>query len=264
MSHVLQLAVLWLLPYLGPDETALRRRPEEEDWFDSLMDEYTTKAMKWATSDDPGWMLEQVRDRASDRKLRLFAVACLRQVWDLLLLDATRHAVEVAERLAEGLATGGEILQAGWAAREAYLVEDAEVAAGVALADLAACQALAPAYDAATAAVNIALWDEAAAATGVVVPSTCGRVTRADLLRDVVGNPFVRCRVDPRWIAWNGGSVRKLAQVIYDERRFEDLPILADALEEAGCDNGDILSHCRGPGPHVRGCWVVDLLLAKE
>jgi hypothetical protein len=55
-----------------------------------------------------------------------------------------------------------------------------------------------------------------------------------------------------------------MAQVIYDERKFEDLPFLADALEEAGCDNADILNHCRGPGPHVRGCWVVDLLLGKE
>jgi hypothetical protein len=58
--------------------------------------------------------------------------------------------------------------------------------------------------------------------------------------------------------------VVKLAQVIYDERRFTDLPILADALEEAGCTNSDVLDHCRGPGPHVRGCWVVDLLLDKS
>jgi hypothetical protein len=55
-----------------------------------------------------------------------------------------------------------------------------------------------------------------------------------------------------------------LAQVIYDERRFADLPILADALEEAGCTNTDILDHCRLPGEHVRGCWVVDLILRKE
>ena len=55
-----------------------------------------------------------------------------------------------------------------------------------------------------------------------------------------------------------------LAQAIYEERRFGDLPVLADALEEAGCTDADILSHCRGPGPHVRGCWVVDLLLGKQ
>jgi hypothetical protein len=56
----------------------------------------------------------------------------------------------------------------------------------------------------------------------------------------------------------------QLACAIYDDRAFEQLPILADALEEAGCDNADILAHCRGPGPHVRGCWLVDLLLGKS
>jgi hypothetical protein len=55
-----------------------------------------------------------------------------------------------------------------------------------------------------------------------------------------------------------------LAQAIYDDRAFDRLPILADALEEAGCDTADILAHCRGPGPHVRGCWVVDLILGKQ
>ena len=63
---------------------------------------------------------------------------------------------------------------------------------------------------------------------------------------------------------WNDGTVRKLAQAIYDDRRFADLPILADALEEAGCADAAILAHCRGGGEYVRGCWVVDLLLGKE
>ena len=86
----------------------------------------------------------------------------------------------------------------------------------------------------------------------------------ADLLRHVVGNPFRPVALDPSWLAWNDGVVRKMAQVIYDERRFSELPLLADALEDAGCTNLDILSHCRGSGPHVRGCWVVDLLLNKQ
>jgi hypothetical protein len=58
--------------------------------------------------------------------------------------------------------------------------------------------------------------------------------------------------------------VVRLAQGIYEDRAFDRLPVLADALEEAGCDNAEILSHCRGPGPHVRGCWAVDLSLGKE
>jgi hypothetical protein len=65
-------------------------------------------------------------------------------------------------------------------------------------------------------------------------------------------------------LTWNDGIVIKLAQAIYEERAFDRLPILADALEEAGCSDTEILAHCRGPGPHVRGCWVVDLLLGKE
>jgi hypothetical protein len=84
---------------------------------------------------------------------------------------------------------------------------------------------------------------------------------QADLLRCVVGNPFRPVPFDP---SWRTPAVLHLAQAIYDDRAFDQLPILADALEEAGCTNGEVLDHCRGPGPHVRGCWVVDLLLGKS
>jgi hypothetical protein len=70
--------------------------------------------------------------------------------------------------------------------------------------------------------------------------------------------------IEPGWTAWNGGTIQQLARTIYDDHTFERLPILADALEEAGCTDAAILGHCRGPGPHVRGCWVVDLLLGKQ
>jgi hypothetical protein len=89
-------------------------------------------------------------------------------------------------------------------------------------------------------------------------------VVQAILARDVFGNPFRSASFDSGWLTWNEGSVPKLAKTIYDDRRFDLMPILADALEEAGCDDATILDHCRGPGPHVRGCWVVDLLLGKE
>ena len=85
----------------------------------------------------------------------------------------------------------------------------------------------------------------------------------AVILRDVIGNPFRSVSVLPSWLAWNDGAIRKMAQAIYDGRAFDRLPLLADALEEAGCADADILSHCREPGEHVRGCWVVDLLLGK-
>jgi hypothetical protein len=91
------------------------------------------------------------------------------------------------------------------------------------------------------------------------------RAVQAALLRDIVGNPFVRRKVRllPAWRTWNGGAVSKLAQAIYLERALERLPILADALEEAGCTSAEILDHCRKPGVHVRGCWVLDQLLGK-
>jgi hypothetical protein len=70
--------------------------------------------------------------------------------------------------------------------------------------------------------------------------------------------------IDRSCLAWNGGAVRKMAQRIYDDRRFADLPVLADALEDADCGDAAILAHCRGPGEHVRGCWVVDLLTGRQ
>jgi hypothetical protein len=81
------------------------------------------------------------------------------------------------------------------------------------------------------------------------------------LVREIFPNPFRPVTLNP---AWQTSNVTALAQAIYDERAFERLPILADALEDAGCDNADILNHCRQPGEHVRGCWVVDLVLCKE
>jgi hypothetical protein len=83
------------------------------------------------------------------------------------------------------------------------------------------------------------------------------------ILHEIFGNPFRLIHIDPALLAWQDGTVVKLAQAIYDERRFQDMTILADALEEAGCDNADVLSHSRGPGPHVRGCWTLDLLTGK-
>ena len=86
----------------------------------------------------------------------------------------------------------------------------------------------------------------------------------AEILREVFGNPFRPACFSRSVLAWNDGTAVKLAQAIYAERSFDRLPVLADALEDAGCDNADILNHLRGPGPHVRGCWAVDLLLGKS
>jgi hypothetical protein len=84
---------------------------------------------------------------------------------------------------------------------------------------------------------------------------------QAALLRDIFGNPFRPVALDPSWLT---STVVALAEGIYQDRAFDRMPILADALQDAGCDNEAILNHCRQPGEHVRGCWVVDLVLAKE
>ncbi|MBA4192079.1 MAG: hypothetical protein C0467_29220 [Planctomycetaceae bacterium] len=80
------------------------------------------------------------------------------------------------------------------------------------------------------------------------------------LLRELFGNPFRPVTVDPSWLT---STVNALAEGIYAYRAFDRMPILADALQDAACDNDEVLAHCRGPGSHVRGCFVVDLLLGK-
>jgi hypothetical protein len=81
------------------------------------------------------------------------------------------------------------------------------------------------------------------------------------LITELFGNPFRPVPVDPNWLT---STVVALAVGIYGERAFDRMPILADALQDAGCDSAEVLDHCRQPGEHVRGCWVIDLLLGKE
>jgi hypothetical protein len=104
--------------------------------------------------------------------------------------------------------------------------------------------------------------------------NTLGRPSeeQAALLRDVVGNPFVPAEAPSQaWLAWNRRAVTRLARAAYRERLLpsgcldsERLGILADALEDAGCDRADLVEHLRSPGPHVRGCWAVDFVLGQE
>ena len=88
-----------------------------------------------------------------------------------------------------------------------------------------------------------------------------GRQRLCAIVRDVFGNPFRPVVFSPEW---RTDTVLALTRQMYAAREFGAMPILADALQDAGCDNTDILEHCRGDGPHVRGCWVVDLVLGKS
>jgi hypothetical protein len=209
---------------------------------------------EWLACGDPQPVLEFLRGKASDRKSRLFACACCRRVWHLLTDKRSRTVIEVAERFADGLSPDDELAAARSGAHAALAFVNPE---DLTAEDYAALGAEAAAFPEAPRAAGSVAW----------AAQNCGgqgeNRSQSALLRDIFGNPFRPVAADPSWLAWNGGAVRNLARAIYDERAFDRLPVLADALEEAGCDNADVLGHCRGGGEHVRGCWVVDLLLGK-
>jgi hypothetical protein len=203
-------------------------------------------------------MLDLLEGRAGSRKFRLFAVACCRRISHLLSGLLGQRAAEVAERYADGLATDAELAFARQSSsyyRTASSYRPGDPAAHAACAERADYAANGAGYEARLAAGDsVARQDE--------------RVAHCSLIRDIFGNPFRPVSFVPAWLT---PTVLKLAQAAYDNRLLPSglldntrLAVLADALEEAGCDNQDILSHLRGPGPHVRGCWAVDLLLGKK
>jgi hypothetical protein len=198
-------------------------------------------------------MLTHLRT-ASARKLRLFACACCRRIWRLLTDERSRQAVEAAEQWADGLL----------GPKELKVVQKAAAAAArkhFSGADYYATQAASEVATPRKEWVVHTAWCCRYALGGKRLEEE--RV-QCDLLRDIFGIPWRPVSVDPSWLVCQDGAVRRLAQSIYDERVFDRLPILADALEDAGCDSADLLAHCRGPGPHVRGCWVIDALLGKQ
>jgi hypothetical protein len=217
---------------------------------------------EWLNCTDPAPMLDFIRAKVSDRKLRLFAFACVRRIWHLLKDDVSRGAIEIAERFVDGQATAEEVVDAcAWIDAASAACEAAVASAAFFRTYPEAIRAARGAANAARSAVDAArdngMWGDSDN-----VPAEARAQTF--LLRDICGNPSRTISIDPILLAWNDSTVSKIAQAIYDERAFERLPILADALEDAGCGDADLLRHCREPGEHVRGCWAVDLLLGKQ
>jgi hypothetical protein len=210
----------------------------------------------WLECTRPDVMLAFLRGKATERKLRLFAVACCRWIGAGLVPDETREAVEVAERLAEGQATAEEA--AGVRAVLEESLNTGTFAAGIeAVAARAASAALDPdPVDAAQYGARIGVVGHAV--------SRPARQEKTELVREVFGNPFRPAVVEEAWLAWGGGVVARLAWAVDDEGAWDRLPVVADALEEAGCTDAELLGHLRGPGPHVRGCWAVDRILARR
>jgi len=215
---------------------------------------------EWLACTDPTPMLDFLRGKASDRKLRLFAVACSLRL--AKIDEHSRLAILVAERYSDGLASRQE-LDAAQAAVHDYCV-DCPWDVGREVAEVAAWVAWEVAEEgaepAAAAAARVPSYDpnEESGWSETMYYAECR--AQSDLLRCVIGNPFRPVTLYPAWLH---PTVPALAQAIYDDRAFDRLPMLADALEDAGCTNQEILNHCRQSREHVRGCWAVDLLLGK-
>jgi hypothetical protein len=216
---------------------------DEEEW------------LKWDR--DPADLVRCARQLTSPRKIRLFYCACVRRVWKQLGDHRSKGAVEASELFADSCIPPQRLLEAkqeghsSWyeiASRSLHSAEERAAAAAFMCAneDLVYASGV--------------LWSTATASGDELVEYS----VQADLLREICGNPFRPTTIASDILAWHGRTIPKIAQSIYEERTCTRFPILADALEDAGCDNADILSHCRSPGPHVRGCWVVDMILGKK
>jgi hypothetical protein len=225
---------------------------------------------EWLIGKDPEDILRWLYGKVSPRRSRLFCVACARQVWHLLESDASRIAVDVAEQFAECRATVTQ-LTAAWSAADlfGYSPWAASTRKNQPAALVASCTA-APGTPPLSSDAGRYTWDEekvkaANCAHGSVFyyAKEAGGDERAlvALAQDCFGNSIRGLEVEPGWLT---SDVLALAHGIYEERAFDRMPILADALQDAGCGYVNILDHCRGPGPHVRGCWVVDLVLGKQ
>jgi hypothetical protein len=237
--------------------------------------------------------------RVSERRARLLACACCRAFWRHVTGEPARRAVEVAERFADGqvnpvaleearrkataVAAALAALPTGWASAQdtiSFVLADqpdvrrAEQAATLEEAvRRAGEEAVRQAGDAArrlgTSAVK-AIRKMGERRAREAAGAELGRVLNQDrlalcnALRDILGNPFRPVTLDPAWLSADGGRAGAIARAIYDESRFAELPVLGDAIEEAGCTEALILDHCRAPARHFRGCWLVDLILAKE
>jgi hypothetical protein len=240
-------------PVILHEDARRGRTMTEEDWLQSLEPELMVTTLSYH--------LKLARTKNGRRKLLLFGCACCRRVVHLFPDESWSHLVNLAENLSEGTTSQSELDAALGDADlvpqegEADHVWQARNCLHLALGRL--CKA------AATAAlacvwINIALrWLRADEVVECAV--------QANLLRCIFGNPFQPpLAIQPTLLDWNGGAVVGLARAIDAERRFDDMPVLADALEEAGCSDEEVLGHLRGPGPHCRGCHALDTILGKR
>jgi hypothetical protein len=226
-----------------------------------------------ACAGTPGRMVRFLRRRhplkdnpAYRRKLRLFACAVCRHLRQLLKgkvaakqLTQSEQAVAVAERFADGLAGKGQLRRLRESLGGTTQGDDFRKP-GHDLRHATLGVATGGSWQAALMTLDGGYWTACAGLEPVpdYLRARCVEV------RDIFGNPFRPATLDASWRRGPGNAAVKLAQGIYEQRAFDRLPVLADALEEAGCPSGDLTAHCRAPTPHLPGCWAVDLLLGKS
>jgi hypothetical protein len=205
------------------------------------------KEAEWMTCYEPDQMLMPLRDWASDRKFRFFTCACLKQAKRLHEISPLRDVIQAIEQFTEkvngkiDLIAADRLLAAGRVAHQE--LDDLD------WPNVCYYLAIEEGWKAAQAALKLL-------AKNHLLNRKKKRRVYSDLIRCVFGNPFRFTDVDSSWIT---STVVALAQEAHESQDFSVLPILADALQDAGCENEDILNHCRQRGEHCRGCWVVDL-----
>ena len=220
---------------------------------------------EWLVCPEPISMLESLGGTLSQRKLLRFSCACCRRIWKLLIRDC-RRIVEFVEAHADKCASGEAVQLAATRADEAFKsikwspLSSPPPNAMAAFAVRAMLTRTEASFFAVEPHAKFAI-DTASSAADATRNAFAERFDQAKLLRDIFGNPFRPVALDPAWLT---EAAVGIARGIYDDRAFERMPILADALQDAGCENADILTHCREAGVHVRGCWVVDLVLGKS
>jgi hypothetical protein len=220
---------------------------------------------QWLDCTDPTPMLELLRGKVSERKWRLLACACCRRVWHLLRDPRHRAAVVAAERLADGEITPEEMVPV---ADDSYSATFHRAPYKGGAAHLLVRHF--SSYDDWDETYRCPPLDNTAMAAGMVAGRLRAkeRATQAAMLRCIFGNPFHPLTIDPVWLT---PTVTNLAAAAYEERTLPSgeldpasLAVLDDALLDAGCAEAAVIDHLRGPGPHVRGCFVIDLLIGKE
>ena len=252
-------------------------------WLAKPLRGLTMTEEEWLACTNVELMLKFLQSKVSDRKLRYFALACCGRIVDLIVDRRAGAAIEFAEQFADvgaarkrgrpAIRKAADLLCREWEQARWRMTDEKEkarcliagTAARAANATLESSAWLSAKW-ASSFSASARAWEWIIAHKPDSLPDfdhIAGRSKQFEqvpLIHDIFGNPFRPIAVDLSWLT---STVSFLAEGIYADRAFDRLPILADALQDAGCDNDDILDHCRGPGPHVRGCWVVDLLTGR-